>query len=244
MKQKLLTINQVKFGYSQNTIFNDLSLAIHQKEIVGILGPNGCGKTTLLKLLTGVIHPQSGTVYLEDKNLKNYSRREVAKKIAVLPQDSFIDFPFTAHEIVLMGRAPYLSQFAWESIEDLKIVKEAMELTDCYHLAKQDIRELSGGEKERVLLARALSQQPQVLLLDEPTNHLDLESITAFNNSLKNFKGTVLFTTHDHEFAQTVANRVIELTPNGIIDRYMTFDEYMEDPKIKELRDKMYSVTA
>lgn len=80
-----------------------------------------------------------------------------------------------------------------------------------------------------------------VLMLDEPTNHLDLESITAFNNSLKNFKGTVMFTTHDHEFAQTVANRVIELTPNGAIDRYLTFDEYMSDPKIKEQRDKMYS---
>ncbi len=103
---------------------------------------------------------------------------------------------------------------------------------------------LSGGEKVRCMLSRMMMLRANVVLLDEPTNHLDLESITAFNNSLKNFKGTVLFTTHDHEFAQTVANRVIELTPNGIIDRYMTFDEYMEDPKIKELRDKMYSVTA
>ena len=81
-----------------------------------------------------------------------------------------------------------------------------------------------------------------VLMLDEPTNHLDLESITAFNNSLKNFKGTVLFTTHDHEFAQTVANRIIELTPNGAIDRYLSFDEYMSDKKLKEQRDKMYEV--
>ncbi|MCB0428101.1 MAG: ABC-F family ATP-binding cassette domain-containing protein, partial [Mangrovimonas sp.] len=103
---------------------------------------------------------------------------------------------------------------------------------------------LSGGEKVRCMISRMMMIRANVLMLDEPTNHLDLESITAFNNSLKNFKGTVLFTTHDHEFAQTVANRVIELTPNGIIDRYMTFDEYMEDPKIKELRDKMYSVTA
>jgi ABC transporter, ATP-binding protein len=82
-----------------------------------------------------------------------------------------------------------------------------------------------------------------VLMLNEPTNHLDLESITAFNNSLKNFKGTVLFTTHDHEFSQTVANRIIELTPSGIIDRYMTFDEYMDDKNIQELREKMYSVS-
>ena len=99
---------------------------------------------------------------------------------------------------------------------------------------------LSGGEKVRCMLSRMMMVRANVLMLDEPTNHLDLESITAFNNSLKNFKGTILFTTHDHEFAQTVANRVIELTPSGVIDRYTTFDEYMQDKKIKELRDKMY----
>ncbi len=103
---------------------------------------------------------------------------------------------------------------------------------------------LSGGEKVRCMLSRMMMIRANVIMLDEPTNHLDLESITAFNNSLKNFKGTVLFTTHDHEFAQTAANRVIELTPNGIIDRYTTFDEYMQDAKIKALRDKMYGATA
>ncbi|WP_029037481.1 ABC-F family ATP-binding cassette domain-containing protein [Salinimicrobium xinjiangense] len=101
-------------------------------------------------------------------------------------------------------------------------------------------RVLSGGEKVRCMLSRMMMMRANVLMLDEPTNHLDLESITAFNNSLKNFKGTVLFTTHDHEFAHTVANRVIELTPNGAIDRYLTFDEYMSDKKIKEQRQKMY----
>ena len=103
---------------------------------------------------------------------------------------------------------------------------------------------LSGGEKVRCMLSKMMMTRANVLMLDEPTNHLDLESITAFNNSLTKFKGTVLFTTHDHEFAQTVGNRVIELTPNGIIDRYATFDEYMSDPKIKELREKMYAVNA
>ena len=99
---------------------------------------------------------------------------------------------------------------------------------------------LSGGEKVRCMLSRMMMIRANVLMLDEPTNHLDLESITAFNNSLKNFKGSVLFTTHDHEFAQTVANRVLEITPNGVIDRYMTFDEYLDDEKIQELRKKMY----
>lgn len=103
---------------------------------------------------------------------------------------------------------------------------------------------LSGGEKVRCMLSRMMMTRANVLQLDEPTNHLDLESITAFNNSLKNFKGSILFTTHDHEFAQTVANRVVELTPNGVIDRYTTFDEYMQNSKIKELRNKMYAVTV
>lgn len=100
---------------------------------------------------------------------------------------------------------------------------------------------LSGGEKVRCMISRMMMLRANVLMLDEPTNHLDLESITAFNNSLKNFKGSVLFTTHDHEFAQTVGNRILELTPNGVIDRYMTFDEYLDDPKIKDLREKMYA---
>jgi len=110
--------------------------------------------------------------------------------------------------------------------------------------ALKTCRVLSGGEKVRCMLSRMMMIRANVLMLDEPTNHLDLESITAFNNSLKNFKGTVLFTTHDHEFAQTVANRVIELTPGGVIDRYLSFDEYMSDKNIKEQREKMYAVKA
>ncbi|WP_278035682.1 ABC-F family ATP-binding cassette domain-containing protein [Flavobacterium nitratireducens] len=101
---------------------------------------------------------------------------------------------------------------------------------------------LSGGEKVRCMISRMMMERANVLMLDEPTNHLDLESITAFNNSLKNFKGSVIFTTHDHEFAQTVGNRVVELTPNGVIDRYMTFDEYLDDEKIQEQRKKMYNL--
>lgn len=107
--------------------------------------------------------------------------------------------------------------------------------------ALKSAKVLSGGEKVRCMTSRMMMQRANVLMLDEPTNHLDLESITAFNNSLKNFKGSVLFTTHDHEFAQTVANRVVELTPKGIIDRYMSFDDYLDDPKIQELRKQMYS---
>ncbi|SHH11013.1 ATPase components of ABC transporters with duplicated ATPase domains [Flavobacterium micromati] len=108
--------------------------------------------------------------------------------------------------------------------------------------ALKTCRVLSGGEKVRCMLSRMMMERANILMMDEPTNHLDLESITAFNNSLKNFKGSVIFTTHDHEFSQTVANRVIELTPNGAIDRYMTFDDYLDDEKVQELRVKMYTV--
>jgi ATPase subunit of ABC transporter with duplicated ATPase domains len=107
--------------------------------------------------------------------------------------------------------------------------------------ALKTCRVLSGGEKVRCMLSRMMMERANVLMIDEPTNHLDLESITAFNNSLNNFKGSVIFTTHDHEFAQTVGNRVVELTPNGAIDSYMTFDEYLDDEKTQELRVKMYS---
>jgi ATPase subunit of ABC transporter with duplicated ATPase domains len=108
--------------------------------------------------------------------------------------------------------------------------------------ALKKCRVLSGGEKVRCMLSRMMLMRANVLMLDEPTNHLDLESITAFNNSLKNFKGSVLFTTHDHEFAQTVGNRVLEITPNGVIDRYMTFDEYLDNESVQELRKKMYTL--
>jgi ATPase subunit of ABC transporter with duplicated ATPase domains len=100
---------------------------------------------------------------------------------------------------------------------------------------------LSGGEKVRCMLSKMMMARANVVMLDEPTNHLDLESITAFNNALKNFKGTVLCATHDHAFAQTVGNRILELTPKGVIDRYSNFDDYMSDPKIKALREKLYS---
>ena len=107
--------------------------------------------------------------------------------------------------------------------------------------ALKTCRVLSGGEKVRCMMSRMMMERANVLMIDEPTNHLDLESITAFNNSLKNYKGSVIFTTHDHEFAQTVGNRVVELTPNGAIDSYMTFDEYLDDEKVQELRTKMYA---
>ena len=106
-------------------------------------------------------------------------------------------------------------------------------------LKKSDV--LSGGEKVRCMLSKMMMSRSNVLLMDEPTNHLDLESITALNNALTNFKGTLLFTTHDHAFAQTVGTRIIVLTPKGVIDRFMTFDEYMTDPKLKEMRLKMYA---
>ena len=108
--------------------------------------------------------------------------------------------------------------------------------------ALKNVNVLSGGEKVRCMLSKIMMEKANVLLINEPTNHLDLESITAFNNSLKNYKGTLIFSTSDHTFAQTLGNRIIELTPNGVIDRYSMFEDYMADPKIKELRQKLYSI--
>ena len=121
-------------------------------------------------------------------------------------------------------------------------IDEVLEIVNLKADKEKLISDFSGGQQARILLASALIKKPDILLLDEPTNHLDLESIQALNNALINFKGTILFSTHDHEFAQTVANRIIELTPKGVIDRHTTFDEYLTDPKIKELREESHDI--
>ena len=208
-------IKNISFSYGEKNIFVDISARIQDGEFLGLLGPNGCGKTTLLKLLSGVLKPKEGTIEFLQKDLREYSRKEIAHHIAVLPQDNLIDFPFTALEVALMGRAPYLVNFRWESAEDLAIVREAMEQTDCWHLARQDIRSLSGGERERVLLARALSQQPKVLLLDEPTTHLDLkhqrETFHLLQRLHREKKLTLIVALHDLNFAAQSCDRLLIL---------------------------------
>jgi len=207
--------SDVALAYEQKSVLRDLSFKIGAGEFVGILGPNGSGKTTLLKLMAGVLKPSAGTIQFEGRHLETYTRKALAQRVSVLPQETFVDFPFRAIEVVLMGRAPYLRTFQWESAEDLRLARDAMARTDCLELADQDIRSLSGGERERVFLARALAQQPRVLLLDEPTTHLDLKhqvEIFRLLQELHAEQGLTLITVlHDLNFAALSCQRVLLL---------------------------------
>lgn len=250
-------------------VLKNIYLSFFYGAKIGILGLNGSGKSTLLKIIAGVDKNHQGDVvfspgytvgYLEQepkldesKTVLEVVKEGVAETVAILDEYNKINDMFGLPEVYenpdkmqkLMDKQAALqdkidASNAWELDTKLEIAMDALRTPE----SDKKIAVLSGGERRRVALCRLLLQEPDVLLLDEPTNHLDLESITAFNNSLKNFKGTVLLTTHDHEFVHTVANRIIELTPKGCIDRYLTFDDYMSDKSIKEQRSKMYAVEA
>jgi iron complex transport system ATP-binding protein len=231
-------IKNLSFCYGEKIILRNFSCEIRSGEFLGVLGPNGCGKTTLIKLLSGVLVPDSGHIQFNGKDLRGYSRREIAQQVAVLPQDNLIDFPFNALEVALMGRAPYLKNFRWEGPKDLAIVREAMEQTDCWRLAAQDIRSLSGGERERVLLARALSQQPKVLLLDEPTTHLDLQHQRDTFHLLRRLhrekKLTLVVVLHDLNFAAQSCDRILLLKDQGC-NAIGTAESVLTSEKIQEV---------
>ncbi|HCU24263.1 MAG TPA: ABC transporter [Deltaproteobacteria bacterium] len=216
MVKTVFSLEQVSLSYGSKEVLRSLSFCISVGEFIGVLGPNGCGKTTLLNLLAGTLRPSRGRISLFERDLEKHSRRETARLVSVLPQETFVDFPFTALEVVLMGRSPYLKNFQWEGPRDLEIAHEAMRATDCLAFAERDIRSLSGGERERVLLARALAQEPQVLLLDEPTTHLDLEHQGETYRLLQALHRekqlTLLVVLHDLNFAANACGRVLLLS--------------------------------
>lgn len=164
----------LSFAYQDRDVIHDVSLSIARGEMIAILGPNGSGKTTLLKILSAVLHGQ-GQVMLNSRDIETYGRRDLSKLFAVVAQESRVNFPYTVAEVVLMGRASYHSEFALEGKKDLAIARASMELTDCLSFANRYLHELSGGEKQRVIIARALAQEPEILLLDEPSAFLDLK---------------------------------------------------------------------
>ncbi len=211
----LLTFDQVSFGYQRDPLLHEISLQIHPGEFLGVLGANGCGKTTLLRLMAGVLKPQVGCIQLLDRPIDSFPSRARARQIAMVPQDLEILFPYRALEIVLMGRWPYLKPFSFESAKDLKEAQEAMEATDCLHLAERSTTELSGGEKERVMIARALAQGSKILLLDEPTTHLDLKhqiQIYALLKKLNQEMGyTIVLVSHDLNFAAMTCKKILLL---------------------------------
>ncbi len=169
-----LEVDGITCSYDGRDVLENVSLTLHAGQAMGVLGPNGSGKTTLLRTLSGVLSPRRGTVLWEGRNLLTTSSRERARLIGVVPQTSRVDFEFTAFEVVLMGRSPRLDRFEVETAADYRAVREAMEVTDTWHLEARPFSQLSGGEQQRVILARALVQEPRILLLDEPTAHLDL----------------------------------------------------------------------
>ena len=214
-------LEEVSLAYEIMPVLHGLDFNIEEREFVGVLGPNGSGKTTLLNLLAGVLRPSSGNIRLFDRELGRYSRRETARIVSVLPQETFVEFPFSALEVVLMGRAPYLGAFQWEGPHDLEIARESMRLTDCLDFANRDIRQLSGGERERVLLARALAQEPKVLLLDEPTTHLDLQHQAEIYRLLKRLHQdqglTLVVALHDLNFAASACSRLLMFAKTRLI---------------------------
>jgi ATPase subunit of ABC transporter with duplicated ATPase domains len=226
---QILNIEGLEASIDGEVIFKNVDINLKKGDKIVIYSKDSRATTAFYEILNGKQKADAGTF--------NWG---VTTSHSYLPLDNaeFFDNDYTLVD--------WLRQWAKteEEREEVYIRGFLGKMIFSGEEALKTSRVLSGGEKVRCMLSRMMMMRANVLMLDEPTNHLDLESITTFNNSLKNFKGTVLFTTHDHEFAQTVANRVIELTPSGVIDRHMTFDEYMEDKKIKEQRDKMYAVEA
>ena len=170
----VLTMSRVTFGYTGTPVLRDISLVVRQGEMVGLLGPNASGKTTLLRLMAGTLHSQEGRVLLEGADLGRLRRREVACWVAMVPQLFSMPFSFTAREVAMMGRTPYLRALAGPQQEDAEAVQVSLEQLGIEELADRFFNDLSGGERQKVILAMAVAQGPRVLLLDEPTAHLDI----------------------------------------------------------------------
>ena len=222
---QILHVENLAASIDGQVLFQNVDINLAKDDKVAVISKDSRATTAFYEILNGNLKPDAGTFAWGITTSQSY-----------LPVDNS---DFFTQDLSLVD---WLRQWAKteEEREEVYVRGFLGKMLFSGEEALKNCKVLSGGEKVRCMLSRMMMLRANVLMLNEPTNHLDLESITAFNNSLKNFKGTVLFTTHDHEFSQTVTNRIIELTPSGIIDRYMTFDEYMDDKNIQELREKMY----
>ena len=222
---QILHVENLAASVDGQVLFQNVDINLAKDDKVAVISKDSRATTVFYEILNNNLKPDAGTFAWGITTSQSY-----------LPVDNS---DFFTQDLSLVD---WLRQWAKteEEREEVYVRGFLGKMLFSGEEALKNCKVLSGGEKVRCMLSRMMMLRANVLMLNEPTNHLDLESITAFNNSLKNFKGTVLFTTHDHEFSQTVANRIIELTPSGIIDRYMTFDEYMDDKNIQELREKMY----
>ncbi|MCD6101256.1 MAG: ABC transporter ATP-binding protein [Candidatus Marinimicrobia bacterium] len=215
-----LNINGITFFYDSVKALDDITFEVNEGEVLGVIGPNGSGKTTLLRCINMALKPKVGTVFIDGENILELDRKDIAKKIAVVPQNSTIRFPFTLFDIVLMGRTPHLGRLDRETPEDIEIAKKAMKITKTLHLADRLIDEVSGGERQRVIIARALTQEPKILLLDEPTLHLDinhqLEILELIKKLARKNKLIVILTSHDLNLASRYCDRLVLLNTGRI----------------------------
>lgn len=221
-----------KYDFADHDALKEISFDIYPGSVTAILGPNGAGKTTLLHLLLGLNRPASGTILLYDKPVNQYSRHELSQQIGLVPQTEYVPFAYSVLEFVTLGRAPYLGPLELPGENDLQIALAALKEVGISHLENRPIPELSGGELQLVLLARALCQQPRILLLDEPTSHLDLSNrnITLrILNQLRATGTTIIFSTHDPEAAALIADHLVlmragQVLDSGELDKVFTSD--------------------
>jgi len=217
----LLEASGLGFDYGPRRVLADVGLALAPGELVGLIGPNGSGKTTLVRVLAGVLAPAAGSVRLAGRELASWRRVEVARRLAVVPQEAAGEFPFTALEVVLMGRAPHLPPLGFPRARDLAVARAAMARLDVGGLEDRPLDRLSGGERQRVLLARALAQEPAVLLLDEPTTHLDLRHQAELHDvvhDLRRERGlAALAVLHDLNLAGMYCDRLLLLAGGRVV---------------------------
>jgi len=215
-----IVFDDVRAGYGGADVLSGLTLSVGRGELFGVLGPNGCGKTTMLRLVSGALRARTGRVRLFGEDVAAAAPRDVARRVAVVPQDTAPVFAMAALEVALLGRHPWHAAFAFESDEDVASARAALTETDAAHLADRDFATLSGGERQRVLLARALCQGGDALLCDEPTAHLDLKHQSATFRLLAGLaaKGrAVVVVTHDVQLAAQACSRLALLGPSGLV---------------------------
>jgi iron complex transport system ATP-binding protein len=233
----MIQTERLTFAYKDKPVLDGVSLAVGKGEMVGILGPNGSGKTTLLKIFSAVLKGR-GEVKVKGRSIETYGKRELSRLFAMVPQDNQILFPYTVAEIVLMGRASYHSPLALEGERDIEVARASMELTDCLSYADRYLHELSGGEKQRVIIARALAQEPEILLLDEPSAFLDLKhqvQVFELMRRLNRERGlTIVAALHDLNLAALFFPRLVMLR-DGRIYRDGSPQEVLTENTIEEV---------
>ncbi|MEX1308027.1 MAG: ABC transporter ATP-binding protein [Eubacteriales bacterium] len=209
----LIEIKNVSYSYDKrNKAVDDVSLCVEKGEFFGIIGPNGSGKTTLLKCISGYLAPHQGQVLIGGRDVKDFSAKEIAKTMALVQQHASLEYDFSVQDIVLTGRNPHLKRMQTESEADYRIARESMERAEILHLKDRLVTELSGGEWQRMILARALAQQASIMLLDEPVSGLDIRHQVAFLKSAKFLSQTEGFSVvcilHDLNLAQQYCDRI------------------------------------